>query len=115
MESLQSLLLEVGVLAAVAALTWIANTLRGYINSKKNVANLELLGNLAEVAVWAVEQNGAGVFGTKKDAAVVIIEKQLREMGLLGKFPGSTIDSAIEAAVGSQFHFSKHTREETPS
>jgi hypothetical protein len=115
MEALQEVLVEIGLLLALAIGSWVANTLRGYIMSKKNSANLELLGNLAEVAVWAVEQKGPGVFGTKKDAAVVIIEKQLREMGLLGKFPGSTIDAAIEAAVGSQFHYSKHTVEETPS
>jgi len=111
MEALSGVLLELAILVAMALATFIATELRKFIKSKASKENLELLERIADIAVWAVEQNPHPVFGSKKTEALKIIEAQLRELKLLGKYPGSTIDSAIEAAVATNFHYGKHTSE----
>lgn len=111
MEALSGALLELAILAAMALATFVATELRKYIKSKANKENLELLEKMADIAVWAVEQKHTPLFGSKKDEALKIIEAQLAELKLLGKYPSSTINSAIEAAVGTNFHYGKHTSE----
>lgn len=110
MEVLQGLLMELAVVGAVAVLTYVIQTLRAYIKSKASKEDLELLEKLADIAVWAVEQKGTGIFSTKKDAAREIILTELNNLKA-GKFPTGTVDAAIEAAVATNFHYSKHTRE----
>lgn len=113
MEALIQLAMQVGILLAMALLTLVANALRKFIASKATREDMEMLQNLAEMAVWAVEQKGAGVFATKKEAARDIIFGELRNMEKLGKYPTTTIDAAIEASVGTGINFTKLTREES--
>lgn len=111
MEALQGLLVEVAVLLAVAMLTWVANSLRAYIKSKSDKDMVFILDKLVDTAVWAVEQRGSGPFASKKDAARQTILDQLRDMKMDRRFSIQTIDAAIEAAVGANFHYGKHTGE----
>ncbi len=109
MELLQSLLLEVAVMVALAALTWLILQARNYLKAKLSAEHYALLDRLAEAAVWAIEQRGAGVFTSKKEAAMSVVYHGLKDQGI--KLPTAQVDNAIEANVAFSFHAAKHTKE----
>lgn len=103
------LLTELLVLLAGVILTAAINHLRKYLNAKASNELNSYLNEAVTTAVWAVEQKHPAVFGTKDEHAAELVRKALKERGL--QVNDDLIRAAIEATVGQNFHYAKHTRE----
>lgn len=103
MEALQNVLIGLAVALVVAFLTGALNSVRNYLNGKLTTAQLELLNQIAEIAVWAIEQTGPGTFATKRDAAIAIIKEYLEAHGF--EFPDTVIEAVVESSVATSFNY----------
>lgn len=103
-EALTPLMVNFGLGAAIAFVGFVGRALHGFINSHKNDSNFAFLTSVAEKAVQAAEQLYAENDGDQKKAfALKFVQDWLAANNI--KIDVSAIDTAIEAAVMTEFNF----------
>lgn len=105
MEQISALLVQIAALVITGMLTAALAALRAYLKSKLTTEQYDLLDKLANSAVWSVEQQGPGLFLTKKEAATNIVNQALAHKGI--ELPEDAVNAAIESNVATSFHYGK--------
>lgn len=108
MDVLLTVALYLGIILLFVLVTGVIALFSSFLRTRVQKEDMELLDRIANMAVWAVEQMGAGVFGGKKATAAGIVATHLKTIKKDGRFSPEIIEAAIESNVGTNFHWKDH-------
>lgn len=105
MDLLLTVGLYLGIILLFMLVTGLISLTTAFLRTRVEREDMELLDRVANMAVWAVEQVGVGVFGTKKANAVSIVDSHMRKIRKNHRFSTEMVEAAIESNVATNFHW----------